>query len=85
MSEALEQIKRYHRDCPELLAVMQIYALTHILKYYYGATWNTSGKLLFNWKDEISGDFETLVKTFLDRETVVRLLVDFIMFARQDG
>lgn len=84
MSEALEQIKRYHRDCPELLAVMQIYALTHILKYYYGATWNTSGKLLFNWKDEISGDFETLVKTFLDRETVVRLLVDFIMFARQD-
>lgn len=84
MSEALEQIKRYHRDCPELLAVMQIYVLTHILKYYYGATWNTSGKLLFNWKDEISGDFETLVKTFLDRETVVRLLVDFIMFARQD-
>ncbi|HQG37331.1 MAG TPA: HsdR family type I site-specific deoxyribonuclease [Bacteroidales bacterium] len=84
VSEALEQVKRYHREGPELMAVMQIYTLTHILKYYYGATWNTSEKLLFNWKEESAGDFENLVKTFFDRERVIKLLADFIMFTRQD-
>ena len=84
MSEALEQIKRYHREGPELLAVLQVYALTHLLKYYYSATWNTSEKFLFNWKAESSGNFEQLVKTFFDRERVVKLLTDFILFTRQD-
>jgi len=84
MSEALEQIKRYHRESPELLAVLQVYAITHLLKYYYSATWNTSEKLLFNWKAESGGDFEQLVKTFFDRQRVVKLLTDFILFTRQD-
>jgi len=84
ISEALEQVKRYHRECPELLAVLQVYVLTHLLRYYYSATWNTSEKLLFNWTDETDGDFEDLVKTFLDRKRVIRLIVDFILFTRQD-
>ena len=84
MSEALEQVKRYHRECPELLAVLQIYALTHIIRYYYSGTWNTSERFLFNWKEESGGDFEHLVKTFFDRERVVKLLIDFMMFTRQD-
>ncbi len=84
ISEALEQVKRYHRECPELLAILQVYALTHLLRYYYSATWNTSEKLLFNWKEETGGNFENLVKTFFDRDRVIKLLVDFIMFTRQD-
>ncbi len=84
ISEALEQVKRYHRDCPELLAIPQIYALTHILRYYYSATWNISEKLLFNWKGESDGDFENLAKTFLDKERVVKALTDFILFTRED-
>nr|MBP8976077.1 HsdR family type I site-specific deoxyribonuclease [Bacteroidota bacterium] len=84
MSEALEQVKRYHRDCPELLAVLQAYAITHIAKYYYSGTWNTSEKLLFNWKQEASGDFEHLVKTFFDRQRILQLIADFILFTRQD-
>lgn len=84
MAEALEQVKKYHRECPELLAVLQVFAITHILKYYYSATWNTSSKLIFNWKDELEGDFETLVKTFFDRERVVKIITDYILFTRQD-
>jgi type I restriction enzyme R subunit len=84
MSEALEQVKRYHRDCPELLAVLQAYAITHISKYYYSGTWNTSEKLLFNWKEEAVGNFEQLVKTFFDRERILKLIVDFILFTCQD-
>ncbi|MEA1999468.1 MAG: HsdR family type I site-specific deoxyribonuclease, partial [Euryarchaeota archaeon] len=84
IAEALDQIRRYHRECPELLAILQVYALTHIIRYYYSGTWNTSRKLLFNWKEEVKGDFETLVKAFFDRKRIVRLLTDFILFTRQD-
>lgn len=84
MIEALNQIKRYHLQCPELFAILQIYNITHIIKYYYSATWNTSEKLLFNWKDEVKGDFETLVKTFFERERIVKLITDYILFTRSD-
>jgi type I restriction enzyme R subunit len=50
--EALEQVRRYHREGPELLAVMQLFALTHLVRFYYGATWNLLAKNLFNWKEE---------------------------------
>ncbi len=84
LTEALEQVRRYHRDCPELLALMQIYSITHLIKYYYAATWNTSVKTLFNYKEEVQGDFEKIVKTFFDKNRIVRLLTDFIIFTRQD-
>src|SRR5208337_5077947 len=53
LSEALEDIRYYHKKGPELLAVMQIQALTHLVQFYYGATWNLSRKGLFNWRDEL--------------------------------
>lgn len=84
IAEALDQIRRYHRECPELLAILQLYALTHLIRYYYSATWNTSVKGLFNWKEETVGDFEALVKTFFNKNRVVKVLTDFILFTRQD-
>ena len=84
MNEALDQIKKYHRHCPELLAVLQVYAMTHIIQFYYSPTWNTSSKRIFNWKDDISGDYETLVKTFFDRRRILSFITDFILFTRQD-
>lgn len=60
------------------------YSLTHLIRYYYSVTWSTSVKGLFNWKEEAEGNFETLIKTFLDRERVVKVLTDFILFTRQD-
>ena len=84
MSEALEQVRRYHRDCPELLAVLQAYAITHISKYYYSGTWNTSEKLLFNWKEEAGGNFEHLVKSFFDRKRIIKFISDYMLFTRQD-
>jgi type I restriction enzyme R subunit len=84
MAEALDQIRRYHRDCPELLAVLQLYAITHIIRYFYSATWNTSKKTLFNWKEETEGNYEALVKAFCDRKNFITLLSDGILFTRQD-
>jgi type I restriction enzyme R subunit len=67
-----------------LLVILQLYALTHLIRYYYSVTWNTSAKGLFNWKEETVGDFETLVKTFFDKHRVVKVLTDFILFTGQD-
>lgn len=84
MDIALEQIKRYHRECPELLATEQAFALTHLIQFLYGATWNVSHKNLYNWKEETKGDFEVLVKSFFDRERIVKLITDYVLFTRKD-
>jgi type I restriction enzyme R subunit len=85
IAEALEQVRRYHREGPELMALMQIHTLTHLVQYYYGPTWSLSHKSLFNWRDESAGeDFETLVKSFVHPQRIVRILSDFILFTRKD-
>jgi type I site-specific restriction-modification system R (restriction) subunit len=66
------------------MAILQIYSLTHLIRYFYGATWSTSRKGLFNWKEEQQGEYETLVKSFFDKERVIQVLNDFILFTRQD-
>jgi type I restriction enzyme R subunit len=83
MAEALEHIRRYHRECPEVMAMLQVYAITHIIRYYYSATWRLSEKTLLNWKEDVTGDYEILVKTFFDRDRAIRILHDFILFTRQ--
>ena len=84
LGESLDDIRYYHRKGPELLAVLQVQALTHLIQFYYGATWNLSRKGLFNWRDEQAGDFETLVKTFVAPVRVLRVITDFILFTRKD-
>lgn len=84
-AEALEQVRRYHREGPELMALMQIFSLTHLVDFRYGPTWSTSRKALFNWRDEAAGqDFESLVKSFIHPQRVTRAIKDFILFTRKD-
>jgi len=85
IAEALDQLRRYHREGPELMALVQLFAVTHLVRFYYGPTWNLSRKALFNWKDEESGDFETLVKTFVAPRRLLRVLTDYVLFVRKDG
>lgn len=84
MNEALEQVKLYHRECPELLAVEQVFSITHLIQFLYGANWNISIKSLYNWKEENSGNFELLVKSFFDKNRIVKLITDYILFTRKD-
>lgn len=82
---ALDDIRYYHKEGAELLAIMQLHCLTHLVQFYYGATWNLTRKGLFNWRDEQAGDFETLVKSFVDPKRVLVVVNDFILFTRKDG
>lgn len=53
-----------------------MFGLTHLLQFYYGATWNPSRKGLLNWRDEQAGDFEALCKAFIDPRRLLRVLAD---------
>ncbi len=85
IAEAFDQIRRYHEQGPEFMAEAQLFALTHLVKFFYGPTWNLSRKTLFNWREEQAGDFETLVKSFVAPRRVLRVLTDYILFVRKDG
>lgn len=86
IAQALDDLRYYHKKGPELLALGQLHALTHLIRFYYGATWNLSAKALFNWRDEAvaADDFESLCKAFIAPRRVLRVLTDFILFTRKD-
>jgi len=89
MVEALDQVRRYHRETPEFFSMLQLYTITHILSFYYSSVWNFSRKWLFNWKTEVEdkgtpSHYEALVKTFMDRERIIKVISDFTLFTRQD-
>ncbi|MEI7938640.1 MAG: HsdR family type I site-specific deoxyribonuclease [Verrucomicrobiota bacterium] len=86
IAQALDDLRYYHKKGPELLALGQLHALTHLIRFYYGATWNLSAKALFNWRDEAvaADDFETLCKAFIAPRRVLRVLTDFILLTRKD-
>src|SRR3990172_7375027 len=68
IDEGLIQIRRYHRETPELMTATQVFDVTHLIDFYYGVTWNLDRKDIFNWKDEERGNFERKVKRFFSRE-----------------
>ncbi len=80
----ITQIRRYHRETPELLTAPQVFNVTHIIDFYYGVTWNLDRKDLFNWKDEEKGNFEKKVKRFFSRERFLKLLGEWIVFYKKE-
>jgi len=84
IAEGVDQIRRYHRETPEFMTHNQIFDVTHMLDFYYRVTWNLDRKGLFNWKDFEKGDFEKKVKTFFDRERILKFIKDYIVFFRKD-
>jgi type I restriction enzyme R subunit len=46
----VDQIRRYHRETPELFVSQQVFTATDAIGFSYGVTWNTVRRNLFNWK-----------------------------------
>ena len=96
----IEQIRRYHNETPEMFTTAQLFGVTQLTDFFYGVTWNTHHKNLFNWKtDEASrppdkGDlggsgvrglnYEQKIKTFFDRERLLQVLQQSIIFQSRD-
>jgi type I restriction enzyme R subunit len=86
IAEAMDDIRYYHRKGPELLVLTQVHAVTHLIRFHYGATWSLSNKDLFDWRDDTiePTDFEALCKSFVAPRRILRLLTEFILFTRKD-
>lgn len=80
----VEQVRRYHRETPEMLTATQVFEVTQLLDFFYSVTWSTKRKDLFDWKEEQPGDYERKVKTFFDRARFLGVLRDYIIFLTKD-
>ena len=80
IEEGLTQIREYHHETPEMLTAPQVFDITHLIDFHYGATWNLDRKNLFNWRDEEPGNYEQKTKRFFDRERFLVMLKEWILF-----
>lgn len=83
-AEGVDQVRRYHRETPEMLALPQVFEVSQMLDFLYGATWNTSRKNILNWKEDESGNYEKKVKAFFDRPRFLGVLKEYILFLSKD-
>jgi len=83
--EAFDQVQHlYVERIPELLKFTQVFAACDV-RVHYGATWNDDLKAFYRWK-AAGKDYglEALSKTLLDREHLLHLLRDYVIFFRAD-
>jgi len=80
----IDQVRRYHRETPEVMVPEQIFTATESIGFSYGVTWNTIRRNIFNWKHEEIGNLEAKIKTFCDKRHILDLLKKFILFAEQN-
>ena len=80
----VDQIRRYHRETPELFVSQQFFTATDAIGFAYGVSWNTVRRNIFNWKDSEVGKLEAKVKSFCAIPQVLAFLKDYIVFAEKD-
>jgi len=80
----VDQIRRYHAETPELFVPQMVFTATEAIGFSYGVTWNLLRRNIFNWKHEQKGNLEAKVRSFCDRDHVLSLLKDYILFAEKD-
>ena len=80
----VDQVRRYHRETPELFVPEQMFTVTDSIGFSYGVTWNTARRNVFDWKDEEAGRLEARVKSFCAVPRMLGFLKDYIVFAERD-
>ncbi len=88
----VEQIRRYHNETPQMFTTAQLFGVTQLHDLFYGVTWNTNRKNLFNWKTDeaplirgVGGlNYEQKVKTFFNRDRFLKVLQQSIIFQSKD-
>ena len=84
IDKALDQIRRYHRETPELLAIEQGYLASEGMRLEYSVTWNTIRRNIFTWKGDKVGELENKIKSFFDIKHILNLIEKYIMFIEKD-
>ena len=84
LAEGVDQVRRYHRETPEMVAMPQLFEVMELFGFFYGATWSLSRKNLFDWKEEEGGNYEQKVKRFFEPARILRVLREYIIFLTKD-
>ncbi|MDW3651013.1 MAG: HsdR family type I site-specific deoxyribonuclease [Bacteroidia bacterium] len=80
----VDQIRRYHRETPELFVPQMLFTATESIGFAYGVTWNLVRRNIFNWKDEQIGHLESKVKSFCEPTRLLKMVKDYVIFAEKD-
>ena len=100
MEEALVQVRRCHKETPEMVTLPQVFDFSHLIEFFYGVTWNLDRKNVFAWKggagfQPASGtskagkmpaphSYEAKVKAFFEPLRMLEMLKDWILFYVKD-
>ena len=85
IDRAVKQLKRYELETPELLAAPQLFNVTHMLDYWYGATWTASRRDMARWKQAPEETYRFAVQSFFEHTDFLRTLQQWILFYVKDG
>ena len=85
IERGVTQLRRYELETPELLGAAQLFNVTHLLDYWYGATWNTSRRYMARWKEHPEESYRFAVQSFFEPAEFLRTLRDWILFYVEDG
>ncbi|NTV25455.1 MAG: HsdR family type I site-specific deoxyribonuclease [Chlorobiaceae bacterium] len=80
----VDQIRRYHRETPELFVPQQLFTATDAIGFAYGVSWNTVRRNIFEWKDEDVGKLESKVRSFCAIPQVLAFLKEYIVFVEKE-
>lgn len=82
---AIDQLRRYHRETPEMMVPEQIFAAAEGIGIKYGVTWNVVRRFIFDWKGEELGDLEGKIQSFFAIPNVLDAIQKYLMFTEKDG
>ena len=85
IERGVTQLRRYELETPELLGTAQLFNVTHLLDYWYGATWNASRRYMARWKETPEETYRFAVQSFFEPTDFLRTLRDWILFYVEDG
>lgn len=85
IERGIKQLRRYELETPELLAAPQLFNVTHLLDYWYGATWAANRRDMTRWKEKREDTYRFAVQSFFERTDFLRTLQHWILFYVQDG
>lgn len=80
IERAIQQLRRYEMETPELLAAPQLFNVTHLLDYWYGVTWQVNRRDMARWKQAPEESYRFAVQSFFERTDFLRTLQHWILF-----
>ena len=80
----IDQIRRYHRETPEMMVPEQLFTVTESLGFSYGVTWNMNKRSIFKWRQDEVGKLEDKIKTFFVKDRILDYIKSYIIFSLKD-